>query len=561
MNKILVLTRNEYKKLFGKVSSYILLAILLILIFLISLIKPYSYTMDSDWKNYWINDNIEMRQYQIEALNMELTNATPGQKVLFLVEIAVLENQIELIRQTEALGIKNYDDWRLQYIYQNIDYEEYIYTYEYILEHPEDADILSQRYYIDEQSYNEYKQKRVEIERILKDNNYAETKREYYNSSLSDLKESKIQLEEAIKQKDTAKDGEFKVFVLKGVVFALEQKVEVFELFFKNKYEYHSDPEQTVSIAIDSYSRVADEYRGFHSKAEYNAIIDSMSIQELSFEYLTNNYRDKKSYEEYYSDTMERINNFSDKGLVASYALNNDVTETTIANDARQKSLSFFGLFWIIAPFAVFFASSMVSREFSARTINLLLIRPAKRWKVLLSKYLCVTSFALGTAVLSAGVYLLGVGLSFGFADFAGPHIYVANGIAQSMSFMVFFVGKVLVAFLSVLALVSITFMFSTLIKSTATSLILGIFTMLSSVFILFVEIFVNIKTLTYLPFPYLSIWSYVLNDTTFLVNDEYSIFAYVFNTNLTYGAWVMVGLTLLALTISLVRFEKMDIK
>lgn len=75
-------------------------------------------------------------------------------------------------------------------------------------------------------------------------------------------------------------------------------------------------------------------------------------------------------------------------------------------------------------------AADLVSSEASAGTIKLLLVRPVKRWKVLLSKYiallLSVSFIMLTTAVLSYAIS----GLVFGYGGFHLPLLtgFVSQG-------------------------------------------------------------------------------------------------------------------------------------
>ncbi|AKU28003.1 ABC transporter permease [Geobacillus stearothermophilus] len=121
-------------------------------------------------------------------------------------------------------------------------------------------------------------------------------------------------------------------------------------------------------------------------------------------------------------------------------------------------------------------AADLVSSEASAGTIKLLLVRPVKRWKILLSKYiallLSVSLIMLMAAVLSYAIS----GLVFGYGGFRLPLLtgFVQQGedlntanvhMIPQWKYILIELG--LAAFVSVVV-GTLTFMFSVLLRSTA---------------------------------------------------------------------------------------------
>jgi ABC-2 type transport system permease protein len=82
------------------------------------------------------------------------------------------------------------------------------------------------------------------------------------------------------------------------------------------------------------------------------------------------------------------------------------------------------GQMQVAAIFVLVIAADIVASEFTWGTIKLLLIRPASRTKILLSKYLATLLFALFLiVVLWAASFLIG-GLLFGFGGAGQPYVY-----------------------------------------------------------------------------------------------------------------------------------------
>ena len=99
-----------------------------------------------------------------------------------------------------------------------------------------------------------------------------------------------------------------------------------------------------------------------------------------------------------------------------------------IMRTTRSNMLGFSDMFTFFAFFAIVIAGVSVSSEHVTRTIYLLLIRPAKRYKVLLSKYLSCILTTLALIILSFGAYLLASVLICGAGDLSLPYLFVSDG-------------------------------------------------------------------------------------------------------------------------------------
>ena len=127
----------------------------------------------------------------------------------------------------------------------------------------------------------------------------------------------------------------------------------------------------------------------------------------------------------------------------------------------------------------IILAADLISSEFSNRTIKLLLTRAVPRWKVLLSKYLALvmmtTMVILLIGIISGGVSRLFFGV-WGFDEPIATGFKYIGGTLNSDSviritrleymFLVYALGW----FVSI-AIASITFMISALVRSTATAI------------------------------------------------------------------------------------------
>ncbi|SFX09137.1 ABC-2 type transport system permease protein [Thermoactinomyces sp. DSM 45891] len=161
------------------------------------------------------------------------------------------------------------------------------------------------------------------------------------------------------------------------------------------------------------------------------------------------------------------------------YYLKNDINPTapgapTFMRKFVEESVSLF-----LPLLVVIIAADLVSSEHSSGTIKLLLTRPVRRWKVLLSKYISLlfaTSFiVLSTAILS---YLLS-GVIFGYGGWDLP---VLSGFQEKNgALLTEFVHLIpqwkylLMAYglswLACITVATVSFMVSVLVRSTASGM------------------------------------------------------------------------------------------
>ncbi|MGJ7921116.1 ABC transporter permease subunit [Neobacillus sp. LXY-4] len=158
------------------------------------------------------------------------------------------------------------------------------------------------------------------------------------------------------------------------------------------------------------------------------------------------------------------------------YYLDHDINPTepgapTFVREFLQHAIQ------LLLPLLVMIISAdIVSSEHSAGTVKLLLTRPVKRWRILLSKYitliLSVSFLIMSFAVLS---YLIS-GLVFGFSGWSAPVLtgfLVENGelsteavhLVPQWEFLLMVFG---LAWFVSLVVGTLSFMLSSLIKSTA---------------------------------------------------------------------------------------------
>ncbi len=173
------------------------------------------------------------------------------------------------------------------------------------------------------------------------------------------------------------------------------------------------------------------------------------------------------------------------------------------------------GVTTLVTLFSVIVASAIVAAEFSDGTIKQLLIRPHKRWKILLSKYVAVIINSLILmAVLFFSGFIVGI-LFFGFGDFQAPFFeYTLDGQKEAVLGTQFLL-KTVYFLPSLLMITTISFMLSTLFKSQAVAVGIGIFVLfvsstLGGLIIMLAEEYTWAK---FLIFPHLDLTVFAFQD------------------------------------------------
>lgn len=173
------------------------------------------------------------------------------------------------------------------------------------------------------------------------------------------------------------------------------------------------------------------------------------------------------------------------------------------------------GVTILVTLFSVIVASAVVAAEFSDGTIKQLLIRPHKRWKILLSKYVAVLLYSLILLItLVVSGFIVGI-LFFGLGDFQAPFFeYTLHGQKEAVLGTQFLL-KVAYFLPSLLMITTISFMLSTLFKSQSVAVGIGIFVLfvsstLGGLIIMLAEEYTWAK---FLIFPHLDLTVFALQD------------------------------------------------
>ncbi|SDP36128.1 ABC-2 type transport system permease protein [Clostridium gasigenes] len=130
----------------------------------------------------------------------------------------------------------------------------------------------------------------------------------------------------------------------------------------------------------------------------------------------------------------------------------------------------------LIALFAIVMGGGIVANEFSGGTIKLLLIRPSKRWKILVSKYISVITYTFFMVLILLVVSFLIGGILFSFKGASAPFLTNSNGQINEVNMIVHIIQLCGLKCISLVMMVTLAFMISTVFRNSAMAIGIGVF-------------------------------------------------------------------------------------
>lgn len=147
-------------------------------------------------------------------------------------------------------------------------------------------------------------------------------------------------------------------------------------------------------------------------------------------------------------------------------------TEETLWGNMLSAS----NLMIVVSVMTVIIAADSVAGEFTDGTVKLLLIRPASRSKILLSKYIATFSFSIGLFVVLFVTAFLVSGILQGFTDMSAPYVYASSdSIAHQTSIMTHAISTYLYQCIQMVLIVTLAFMISTVTRSSSIAIALSV--------------------------------------------------------------------------------------
>ncbi|MBQ9979077.1 MAG: ABC transporter permease [Clostridia bacterium] len=237
-------------------------------------------------------------------------------------------------------------------------------------------------------------------------------------------------------------------------------------------------------------------------------------------------------YETYsdYVEELEKGRSDAEAGIrVAHYAVMNNVApegvESKTKYNIRSEIISVSGFATV---FSIVLAGMIVANEFTSGTVRLLLIRPKKRWKILLSKLTCALSLYVLLVLISIAVLSVIEILIHGVGDAFTPDLSYSGGKVVEIPAMVETLYTAALAIIQSLPFIMLAFLLSVLMKKSALALVVTFvaYSMSATVQTVALLLTSEIGFLEYTILPYLSLESFRFSASDIAIqNMTYDIF------------------------------------
>ena len=186
------------------------------------------------------------------------------------------------------------------------------------------------------------------------------------------------------------------------------------------------------------------------------------------------------------TDLSEKeIANKKDQKAIYEYMLSNNITTNTKETlnwydeqlfDYWSVLITNVNVVKLVGLLMILIAGGIVSNEFSSGTIKFLLINPTKRWKILMAKYFTVISLGYILVLVVFVVSLLVSGLICGFDNGNALYITAKNGVVTASNPYIHIFCDYLLAGVGTVVTATLAFCISSMVRSTALSVGMGLF-------------------------------------------------------------------------------------
>ncbi len=292
---------------------------------------------------------------------------------------------------------------------------------------------------------------------------------------------NKQQYDNFIKKLDS---GDWKVFANEDLN-SINSEIKIYESMSEEEKQEHLDYieglmdqkkalearlEKNIPYGDTSLNRIIDSYAG--SSSSLRDLEKKDKLNQLSYQEKVDLQNAKGAHAIYDYSLNHKID---DRYDLAEFELNKQVALASKADQYTVLSHEQYDLFIIIA--IVIIAGTIVSEESNKGTIKLLLVRPYKRTKILLAKFIsCLIVLGIVSLVIPILQFMIG-GIFFGFNNYVG-NIIIYNfntGTVQGINSFVFLIISWLSVLPEYLLLLTLAFALSTIFNSSALAIAISL--------------------------------------------------------------------------------------
>lgn len=313
----------------------------------------------------------------------------------------------------------------------------------------------------DENRYQECKSNLDKLINKIKNSTWKDFIYEYQDDATNNLKELKVTY-----------DNEQNEFNKKGIELSMEAvKLEL------DGYKYHLNNNIPIdysddSVMIDNYVDLATQHLSMElDESKYKDYFQLLEKRDMEKELYTSHYRVEHNY--------HNLNENTGVGLFIKYTC---------------LSVNIIVLIYMIVV-----GGNLIADEFGKGTIKLLLVRPYKRTKILLSKYIATIISTLVFYLLYIGIIFIACGIAKGFSSYLSPIIVYdfSIGAIKEMSIISYLFINSVSYIPMFLVLLALTFFIGVFVKNEAMTVGIPIVVYIISLFLNYSS---GIKIMKYFP-------------------------------------------------------------
>lgn len=293
--------------------------------------------------------------------------------------------------------------------------------------------------------------------------------------------------------------------------------------------ENKSIAEETIKIynyIIDNEIKDQTDWRYLICNELPNTLYYKYTIldTEEEFKYSPNFGSVYLTYEEYYNASKKLIDEDTNKNKEYWYYLDNNIKPLTFQNQmlitpysARQAMNNSYFMAIISLIITAILCGGIVASEHKNGTIRLLLTKPYKRYKVLLSKLIVmIGTFLIVYLLGTLSTYLLG-GIMYGFDNYNIPLVFNNNGIITEVPYLIFTLKNTLYEVVISLLFLVILFGLSSMTLLSTISVVIVLVLIFVSLGLSYV-IYFN-QAFTYIPLVLLNFYEVLYNPNNHFIN------------------------------------------
>lgn len=293
-------------------------------------------------------------------------------------------------------------------------------------------------------------------------------------AKIADFTENKQKLTDAVnKMIDGLKSNDYYKYAENKIVAneitmkaegAKTEQIEVANWEYKYRIEHKSGPPAAfVEPQDDNITKLA---------LVKSQIYDAEHPQPYSQTYTEKEILNLKDDEKIYEYMLEKNIDVNTARLKTWYSIGENMPNFDFWTSlfTNVKAVTIVGLMMILI------AGGIVANEFSGGTIKFLLINPAKRWKVLMAKYFTAITLGYIMVLILYIVSIIASGVVFGFGKETAAYITVKNGAVSSLNPFIMMLRDYLLAGVGMIVTSTLAFAISSMVRSTALSVGIGLF-------------------------------------------------------------------------------------